>query len=195
MSESVIADSTGKIFGKLRSRLEETKPQATPAPAPSGATVADRIHPDAKYGDKPGEKRIDVSGMTKPLPSYKHGTDYVPKTGPAVLHEGEKVTPAKDNVSTVMDKITGGVPAKVISHMVHHKNHDGTHTIEHHHTHSHAHPVEHHKLADMDAVIGHMQDHAGTPNPGEAEADAGQSGIPPAMPAGAPAGGAPAVGA
>lgn len=39
----------------------------------------------------------DSSGK---LPSYKHGTDYVPKTGPAILHEGEKVTPKEDNVAT-----------------------------------------------------------------------------------------------
>lgn len=28
------------------------------------------------------------------LPSYKKGTSFVPKTGPALLHKGEKVVPA-----------------------------------------------------------------------------------------------------
>lgn len=31
------------------------------------------------------------------LPSYKKGTKFVPKTGPAMLHRGEKVTPASKN--------------------------------------------------------------------------------------------------
>lgn len=199
MSESVVADSAGKIFGKLRARTDETKPPVVEAPKPVVETsAADRIHPSAKYGDKPGEKRIDVSDMIKPLPSYKHGTDYVPKTGPAVLHEGEKVTPAKDNVSSITDKITGGVPAKVVSHMVHRKHKPDHHSVENHHTRPEHHKHEiHHFHGDnaLDQVHDHMEEHAGSPNPGEAEADAGQSGIPAPGPAGAPVAGGPAAGA
>lgn len=42
---------------------------------------------------------IATGGLNKSVgvPSYKHGTPYVPKTGLALLHKGEKVTPAKDN--------------------------------------------------------------------------------------------------
>jgi hypothetical protein len=43
-----------------------------------------------------GAKSTDTSGK---LPSYKHGTDYVPKTGPAMLHKGEKVVPKEENVA------------------------------------------------------------------------------------------------
>ena len=204
---SDVAESVGKIFGKLRARGDETKtwreaagrsaqPTKTSAPTES----ADKINPKAKFGDNPGEKRIDVSDMTKPLagqamPSYKDGVDSVPKTGPALLHKGEKVVPAKDNV---MDKITGGVPAKVVSHMVHRKHKADHHVVENHHTHPDHHPAEHHHFKGndaMDQVHDHMEENAGTPNPGEAEADAGQSGISPqAMLAGAPAGGAPVAG-
>jgi hypothetical protein len=51
------------------------------------------------------------------------------------------------------------------------------------------HPPERHHLKDMDEVHGHMEDHMGMENPGEAEANAGQSGISPdvaAAGAGAP---------
>lgn len=199
MPESV-AENAGKIFGKLRARMDETKPQGTPAPKPVSAqsAPADKISPTAKYGDKPGEKRIDVSDMVKPLtgqvPSYEHGTDYVPKTGPAILHKGEKVTPKEENMSSITDKITGGVPAKVVSHTIHRKHKAGHHEVENHHTRPEHHPVEHHHFHGanaMDQVHDHMEETSGTPNPGEAEADAGQSGIP--VPAqGVPAAGAPA---
>ena len=42
-----------------------------------------------------------------------------------------------------------------------------------------------HSAQDMDQLMDHMQDHLGTPNPGEAEANAG--------PQAAPAAGAPAA--
>ena len=204
-----VAEDAGKIFGKVRARKDETKTDAEtaqrttrPPALPTPPAGVDRVHPAGRYGDNPGEKRYDVSDMVKPLagqpiPSYKDGVDSVPETGPAILHKGEKVVPAKDNV---MDKITGGVPAKVISHMVHRK-HGKKHIVEHHHTRPEHHGVEHHHFSDMSDVHDHMEDHMGEPNPGEAEADGGQHGIPegtpgapPALPAGAPVGSAPAVG-
>lgn len=199
MSDAVVAESTGKIFGKLRSRAEDTKPQPPAAkPVAQQPSPADRVKPGAKYGDKPGEERIDVKDMTKPLagqmPSYKDGTDYVPKTGPAMLHKGEAVVPKKDNMVT--DKITGGVPAKVVSHMVHRKHKADHHTVENHHTRPEHHPHEIHHFhgaSALDQVHDHLEEHAGTPNPGEAEADAGQSGVPPAAVPGAPAPAAPAA--
>jgi len=120
-------ENAGKIFGKIRARMDETKTAADaatrPAPKPVPPdTSADRINPAAKYGDKPGEKRIDVSDMTKPLPSYKHGTDYVPKTGPAILHEGEKVTSAEDNVAEKKPKHNPS-----LYRAMHHLNKGGLH--------------------------------------------------------------------
>ncbi len=178
MPESVV-ENAGKIFGKIRARADETKPLSQAKPVPPSAPV-DKVHPNAKFGDKPGEQRIDVKDMVKPLPSYKHGIDYVPKTGPAILHKGEEVKPA------VTDKITGGVPAKVVSHMIHRKHKADHHVVENHHTRPEHHPAEHHHFKGenaMDQVHEHLEDHAGSPNPGEAEADAGQSGVPPVGPA------------
>jgi hypothetical protein len=37
-----------------------------------------------------------IKAVKKP-PSYQTGVDYVPETGPAILHKGEKVTSAKEN--------------------------------------------------------------------------------------------------
>ncbi len=33
------------------------------------------------------------------IPSYKEGTNYVPETGPAILHEGEAVVPKEKNMA------------------------------------------------------------------------------------------------
>lgn len=46
------------------------------------------------YGSKLGEKKIDVSGMVKPLGSFKKGGK-VKKTGAYKLHKGEVVVPSK----------------------------------------------------------------------------------------------------
>src|ERR1019366_9032896 len=98
----------------------------------------DKIHSGAKFGDKPGEKRIKVDQFTKPLGSFKHGTDYVPKTGNYKLHEGEAVTPAKDNpMSDMFAKVPGRTESKSgkkeIKHIITKKIHDG----KFHHTHVH----------------------------------------------------------
>jgi hypothetical protein len=65
---------------------------------------------------------------------------------------------------------------------------DGSHTIEHHHKDG-AHKNVKHAVHNLDGVHDSMQDHLGSPNPGEAAADAGDHGIPAAAagPAGIPA--------
>jgi|SRR5579871_4931299 len=71
---------------------------AKPAPAPAKAAPApapvDKVNPKAKYGDRPGEKRIDTSDMTKPLGSFKKGGK-IKKTGIYKLHKNERVLNAK----------------------------------------------------------------------------------------------------
>jgi hypothetical protein len=160
----------------------------------------DKIHPGAKYGDKPPEKRIDVDQYIKPLGSFEHGTDYVPKTGLALLHKGEKVIPAKDNMADESQfAMVPGRKAKtpkkehVATHITHHK--DGSHTAVHKHSHPEHHPDETHALSNMDALHAHLEDHVGQPNSGEAEAEAGnpEAYTGPAAPA--PAAGAPPAGA
>lgn len=78
---------------------------------------------------------------------------------------------------------------KVIKHISVRKNHAGTgHIIEHHHTNPMDHQMEEHTTQGDDQMVGHMMDHIGTPNPGEAEADAGNPG--PMLPQEASAGNA-----
>ena len=74
---------------------------------------------------------------------------------------------------------------------------DGSHTVEHHH-HEGPHKNVRHAAMHLDHVHDSFQDHLGMPNPGEAEADGGQHGVPAAQagPAGLPMpGGAPMPGA
>lgn len=78
----------------------------------------------------------------------------------------------------------------------HHK--DRSHTSTRHHKHEDgsmsSESSAHH---DLDGVHDMLQDHMGQPNPGEAEADGGQHGVPVAQagPAGLPMPPAPAAGA
>lgn len=58
------------------------------------------------------------------------------------------------------------------------------HIMEHHHASSH--PMEEHATTGDDAMMSHIMEHMSSPNPGEAEADAGQSGAPDASAAAAP---------
>lgn len=81
------------------------------------------------------------------------------------------------------------------SHVEHHA--DGSHTI--HHVHGEGpHKDVKHAAHTLDHLHDSMQDHLGTPNPGEAEAEAGQHGVaagPEAAAAGLPMPAAPAAGA
>ena len=79
------------------------------------------------------------------------------------------------------------------THMEHHK--DGSHTI-HHQREDGADKDVKHAAADLNAAHDSVEDHLGAPNAGEAEANAGDHGVPEAQaaPAGlsAPAAAAPA---
>lgn len=68
-------------------------------------------------------------------------------------------------------------PPKEVHEIRTRKAKSGGYIHEHHHTHPEHYKMEEHTSADPDAMIGHMMEHMGTPNPGEAEADQGQSGI------------------
>ncbi len=71
------------------------------------------------------------------------------------------------------------------THIEHH--HDGSATVHHEHEDGPEHDKKH-AVADLDAMHDSMQDHLGQPNPGEAEAEGGQHGVPAAIagPAGLP---------
>jgi hypothetical protein len=132
----------------------------------------EKVHP-MPYGSRPGEKRIDVTDALKPLGSYKTGTPYVPKTGMYQLHEGEAVVPKEKNTMNAADAMAGiagkaKAPKKEIKSMVHTKTHNGKHIVTHHHHHPEHHPDETHAFDNMSDVHDHMENHAGTPNDGEA---------------------------
>ena len=65
------------------------------------------------------------------------------------------------------------------THIEHHA--DGSHTVHHQHEDGPEHDVKH-AVGGLDAVHDSLQDHLGTPNPGEPEASAGPTPNP--MPAG-----------
>lgn len=149
----------------------------------------------SKFAPSTSSTPAPKAAPSKPakMPSYKSGTDYVPKTGPAKLHKGEAVLPkheAAEHRKEKMTKVNGnglsGVaselggdtpkPKKEIKHIVTKKAKTGGYIHEHHHTHPEHHPMEEHVTPDQDSMMDHMMQHMGTPNPGEAEADAGQSG-------------------
>jgi hypothetical protein len=160
------------MMDQYKSATATPAPVATPKPAPS---TVDKIKPTAKYGDRSGEQRIDTSSMTKPLgmQSYEKGTDYVPKTGPAILHKGEKVVPKDKNMKSVTDKMKASLsgddkPKKEIKEMHIRKTANGHHIVKHiHHAPAH-HPDEEHSMNDLSELHAHLDQHAGVPNEGEA---------------------------
>lgn len=137
----------------------------------------------------------DKASSASNPPKYHKGTDYVPKTGPAILKKGEavlnnedanKYREVKSNMATkkpfdVSDELAGKKeekPEKKIHHIKTRKAAGKGYIHTHVHTRPDAHPDEEHISSDQDEMADHMIQHMGEPNPGEAEADAGQSGIP-----------------
>jgi hypothetical protein len=186
---------------------DQTTPTGNPAldrpVATAQPVMQDRIAPKARYGDRPGEKRIDTKEMSKPLGSFEKGTSHVPKTGVYKLHEGEAVIPKDKNMDSMKDKMMDSLggdkkPKKEIKEMVHRKSANGKHIVVHKHHRPEHHPDEEHVMNDMNELHQHMEDHAGTPNEGEGPESAPQGGAPPApmtatpSPAPAPAAGGPA---
>jgi hypothetical protein len=71
---------------------DSNAPKATPP------QHVDKINSKAKFGDRKNEDRnLPVSQWAKPLASFKHGTNSVPKTGNYTLHKGEAVVPKEKN--------------------------------------------------------------------------------------------------
>lgn len=167
---------------------------------------------DTSSTDNKPKSTTPPSGAKPPKasapPKYHKGTDYVPKTGPAILKKGEAVLKKDDAdkyrdakgknmdkksaMSSVADELGGKKEThkKEIHHIKTRKGKSGGYIHTHVHTKPEEHPDEEHVSPDQDSMVEHMMQHMGEPNPGEAEADAGQSGVPAAgapPQAGAPA--------
>lgn len=153
-------DSASGLSAK-RANIDEYTRATRPAKPASDPVVfaptspMDKINPRAKFGDRPGEKR---------LPVYHKGTPAVPKTGPAILEKGEAVIPAKDNPMNPYDKITEGAkkPKKVLHEIRTRKAKSGGYIHEHHHTEPMHHKMEEHTTPDKDAMAAHMMEHMGS---------------------------------
>jgi hypothetical protein len=84
-------DSEAAGLRAAQQNVDDAAAYMKPAPvaaAPAQKEVPNLLHPLAKYGDKPGEKRLDSEGNV--IPSYDLGGD-VPEDQIAQVHEGEKV--------------------------------------------------------------------------------------------------------
>ena len=193
-------------YKDLQDQTVAMRPRSPVLNAPTTTnTGVDKIHPKQVFGTVGNEKRIpekELNEMMKPLgasasvSSYKDGTDFVPKTGLAVLHKGEKVTPAKDNMKNIFGKITEGdaKPPKKIKSIHTRKATDGSYIHEHHHHHADHHKMEEHTSPDKDAMLKHLADHEpdmtaeAPPTPaGPQGADQAMAGATGAAPAAGPA--------
>ena len=165
---------------------------------------------------------IGTPGMGGPrqMPVFHKGTDNVSSTGPALLEKGEAVLNKHDaaqmrkgkgmeknkSMESATHALSGGKkeekPKKEVSEMHIKRAANGGHIIKHKHSAPEHHPDEEHTTKGDDELAQHVMQHMGDQNPGEADADAGNSGIPPqagasaappaAAPAAAPMAGAPA---
>ena len=181
-------------------------PKASPAAAPAAkpaATGADKEISDVASGLKWKQDQVDAV-----TPKYHKGGK-IKKDGEQVIdaQKGETVLPNKGKKRATelamkhLDGMKDGMEKAAKKHVkpmksahkhgkvkkMHvHVNDDNTFSMTHEHNPKEdgsQNPDTTHSAQDMDQLMDHMQDHLGTPNPGEAEANAG--------PQAAPAAGAP----
>jgi hypothetical protein len=152
----------------------DTKIKSAPAKLGVGKFRMTGAQGDVKHPEASSSKDVVTpEQMREPhIRSFKTGTDYVPETGLALVHKGEKIIPAKDNPMSfspadAMARIAPKKPKKEIKEMVHTKSHNGKHIVTHRHHHPEHHPDETHVMNNMSDVASHMEAHAGTPNEGE----------------------------
>jgi hypothetical protein len=180
-------------------------PKTSPAAAPAAKPAAK----EPGLGAELGAKAANVKQYTDANPPAYHKGGKIKKDGEQVIdaQKGETVLPNKGKKRATelamkhLDGMKDGMEKAAKKHVkpmksahkhgkvkkMHvHVNDDNTFGMTHEH-----HPNEDgsqnpdttHSAQDMDQLMDHMQDHLGTPNPGEAEANAG--------PQAAPAAGAP----
>lgn len=154
---------------------------------PEGPMRPTRRPVDGEFGGfMPGPRPRPTSPILHNIPVFHEGTNYVQKTGPAILEKGEAVIPKEKNMhgfESTKDVLGGHEshkPPKKIKEIRHRHGADGSHIFEHHHHHPEHHPMEEHTAHNDDAAVNHFMEHATSPNPGEAEANAGQGMQPPA---------------
>lgn len=110
-TEAVVAPLTNEqeaIREKKQGVDEVTAPVKTEKKE-SKETSGDKVNPNAKYGDKPGEQRIDVTEMMKPLgaPVYDEGGEI-----PAIPDTSE-LSAGRSDVVPSLEQSVGAPPAKM----------------------------------------------------------------------------------
>ena len=188
-----------------RAALGSPAPPDKPAAA---AAAGEKMNSGARYGDRPGEKRIDVKDMVKPLgvPVYDKGGKVKKanlkdgKHQVAILKEGERVLTEKQNkkyekkgekvMATPYDMVSAPKKApKVVHHHEYSKTHNGKHVVTHKH-HDPSHKDETHMFDKFSDAAEHMNANPPQPEPEAPAAAPAAGGAPTAAPA---AGGAPAA--
>jgi len=91
-----------------------------PAKAAEPSKPVDPDDDDTTSPDEYEKKLAAIESGQATTASYKNGTDYVPKTGLALLHKGEKVTPAKENMAEKKHNVS-------LYRALHHLNKGGLH--------------------------------------------------------------------
>ncbi len=110
------------IFDKMikdiqRKQAPPDAPANTPVSPAAPVAALSPLRKASPFGDTPRGRRPSEREPMRPMgiSSYEEGTDYVPKTGPAILHKGEKVVPANQNQDgdqSIMDPNNPGSAAR-----------------------------------------------------------------------------------
>lgn len=155
----------------LKGGAEAIGPAKPVGPA-APASPVDKTNSQGPYGSGPGEKRIDVKDMTKPL-GQMHAGGTVPKTGAYVMKAGEKVlTPEQHGqLHNAMSLAQSALshdpepmpppPAKVGRDFHARRLDDKTFHIRKGHASPMDHPEEESSAPDMKGLIQHLKDHFG----------------------------------
>lgn len=104
------ARAIGEKGRMVRDYQRAATARATPVPTPSGPPAKGFGVNRGRFGSQPGEQRLDVDKMRKPLGSFKKGGK-VKKTGIYKLHAKERVLNPKQ---TKKFEAKGGL-AKVLA--------------------------------------------------------------------------------
>ena len=178
-------DKEGEGLGKeLREKMEMQKAAGDSlkggagavGPAPTKTLMStspqDKTNTQGPYGSGAGEKRIDVSNMTKPLGQmHKGGT--IQKTGQYVMKAGEKVLTGdqhahlKNALSLAQTALshdqepTPPPPAKTGRDFHVRRLDDKTFHVRKGHMSPMDHPEEESSAPDMKGLIQHLKDHFG----------------------------------
>lgn len=95
IAKGTVKGTANDVRSGVENVIHESNEQAYPAPAPRVPTAEDAMRTAAARGDLGTVRSIlgmKDSGL-KGVPNFEEGTDYVPQTGLALLHEGEAVVP------------------------------------------------------------------------------------------------------